>query len=117
MYNRAPTNFFSVMNHEYGTPDTEVISRWFNMMFEPMAPNSSVRDLNAAHLGLHAKLDIARGCIINQDDAVRALVQATQFSPLRPSVVQWLQDHRGAANETFDALATILAKSNPSTIT
>jgi hypothetical protein len=110
MYNRDPANFFLVMNREYGIPDTEVISRWFNMLFEPMAPNSSVRDLISVHQNLHARLDMARGYLINQDDAVRALLQATQFSPLRPSIIKWLQDHRGAANQTFNALATHLSE-------
>ncbi len=35
-FNREPVNFFLVMNREYGVPDTEVITRWFNLLFEPM---------------------------------------------------------------------------------
>lgn len=109
-YNRNPQNFFMVMNREYGVPDTEVISNWISSLSEPMVPNSTVRDLVSMHRDLHSKLGMARGYVINEDDAVRGLLQATKFSSLRPSVIQWLTEHRGAANQTFDNLAAYLCQ-------
>lgn len=53
---------------------------------------------------------MARGYVINQNDAVRALLEATQFSPLRPRIITWLQNRHGAANQTFNALTTHLSE-------
>lgn len=109
-YNMAPDNFILVMTREYGIADTELISKWINTLQEPMSPSSSIRDLVTLHRELHAKLNNARGYIMHQDEAVRGLVQATQFSSVRSSVVQWLTEHRGANNQHFDVLATYLCQ-------
>ena len=109
-YNMEPANFFIVMHREYGVADSEVVSNWISMLQEPMSPSSSVRDLVTLHRELHSKINIARGYIIHQDESVRALLQATKFSPFRASIIQWLTEHRGAANQNFEVLATHLCQ-------
>jgi hypothetical protein len=104
-YNMDPQNFFVIMLREYGLADTEVVTRWVTSLQTPMPPDSNVRDLVASHRDLHTKLNIARGYVIHHDEAVRGLLQATRFSPLRPAIITWLTEHRGALNQTFDALA------------
>lgn len=109
-YNMDPTNFFVVMQREYGVADPEVVSRWINQLQEPMQPNSSVRDLVTLHRDLHSKLNMARGYVMHEDEGVRGLLQATKFSSFRPSIIQWLTEHRGAVNQTFDVLANHLCQ-------
>lgn len=98
------------MQREYGVANTQLVSRWIDKLHEPMLPNSSVRDLVTLHRELHSKLNIARGYVIQEDVAVRALIQATKFSLFYPSIVQWLTDHVAAADQTFNALATHLCQ-------
>jgi hypothetical protein len=105
-----PANFFFIMNREYGQADSEVITRWVTQLQSPIPPNSTVRDLVSSHRDLHAKLNLARGYAIHADEAVRALVEATKYSSLRPAIVTWLTEHRLAANQDFDALAQHLCQ-------
>jgi hypothetical protein len=107
-YNMDPTNFFAVMFNSYGLADTEVITRWVNLLQAPMDPTCTIRDLVSSQRDLHTKLNMARGYVIHADEAVRGLLQATRFSPLRPAIITWLTEHRGAANQDFEALATYL---------
>jgi hypothetical protein len=104
-YNMDPTNFFAVMLDRYGLADTEVITRWVNLLQAPMNPTCTIRDLVSSQRDLYTKLNMARGYVIHADEAVRGLLQATRFSPLRPAIITWLTEHRGALNQTFDALA------------
>lgn len=109
-YNMAPANFFVIMQREYGIADTEQVSKWITMLHDHMPPNSSVRDLVTRHRELHSQINHARGYVMHEDEAIRALIQATKMSPFRLAIIQWLTEHRGQINQVFDVLATHLCQ-------
>jgi hypothetical protein len=98
------------MDHEYGVPSTETISGWITLLHVQMLHDANVRDLVSVHRVLHSDLNMARGYVINEDDAVRALIQATKSSSFRINVIQLLTEHRGVANQTFYNLAGYLCR-------